>query len=88
MPPCPSTTSLAAGTGYKFARISALTGTSFADGLTEANEYYFRAQTTVSVQGRSIAEYLRGVMKAPVAHLDGMSVVLRGWSALTLARMS
>src|SRR3954447_15465216 len=36
---------------------------------TSANEYYFRAQTTSSVQGRSIAEYLRAVMKAPVVHL-------------------
>ena len=64
-----STASLAAGTGYKFVGIPALTGTSFVDDLTSANEYYFRAQTTSSVQGRSIAEYLRAVMKAPVVHL-------------------
>lgn len=64
-----STTSLAAGTGYKFVGIPALTGTAFVDDLTYANEYYFRAQTTSSVQGRSIAEYLRAVMKAPVVHL-------------------
>ena len=64
-----STASLAAGTGYKFVGIPALTGTSFVDDLTVANEYYFRAQTTSSVQGRSIAEYLRAVMKAPVVHL-------------------
>src|SRR3954468_11138194 len=64
-----STASLAAGTGYKFVGIPALTGTSFADDVTIANEYYFRAQTTNSVQGRSIAEYLRAVMKAPVVHL-------------------
>src|SRR5215217_729577 len=64
-----STASLAAGTGYKFVGIPALTGTSFVDDLTYANEYYFRAQTTSSVQGRSIAEYLRAILKAPVVHL-------------------
>ena len=64
-----STASLAAGTGYKFVGIPALTGTSFVDDLTFDNEFYFRAQTTSSVQGRSIAEYLRAVMKAPVVHL-------------------
>jgi branched-chain amino acid transport system substrate-binding protein len=64
-----STTSPAAGPGYKAARIPALTGTSFVDDLTVDNPYYFRAQTTSSVQGRSIAEYLRYVMKAPVVHL-------------------
>jgi ABC-type branched-subunit amino acid transport system substrate-binding protein len=64
-----STTSLAAGTGYKFVGIPALTGTAFVDDLTYANEYYFRAQTTSSVQGRSNAEYLRAVLKAPVVHL-------------------
>jgi branched-chain amino acid transport system substrate-binding protein len=64
-----STASLAAGTGYKFVGIPALTGTSFVDDLTFANEYYFRAQTTSSVQGRAIAEYLRAILKAPVVHL-------------------
>ena len=54
-----STTSLAAGPGYKSARIPALTGTSFVDDLTRGNEFYFRVQTTSSLQGRSIAEYLR-----------------------------
>jgi branched-chain amino acid transport system substrate-binding protein len=64
-----STASLAAGPGYKNARIPALTGTSFVDELTVENPYYFRAQTTSSVQGRSIAEYLRYVLKAPVVHV-------------------
>jgi ABC-type branched-subunit amino acid transport system substrate-binding protein len=64
-----STTSLAAGPGYKSARIPALTGTSFVDDLTRGNEFYFRAQTTSSLQGRSIAEYLRTVLKEPKVHL-------------------
>jgi len=64
-----STASLAAGPGYKSARIPALTGTSFVDDLTRGNEYYFRAQTTSSLQGRSIAEYLRAVLKEPKVHL-------------------
>ena len=64
-----STTSLAAGPGYKSARIPALTGTSFVNDLTRGNEFYFRAQTTSSLQGRSIAEYLRAVMKEPKVHL-------------------
>jgi ABC-type branched-subunit amino acid transport system substrate-binding protein len=64
-----STTSLAAGPGYKSARIPALTGTSFVDDLTRGNEFYFRAQTTSSLQGRSIAEYLRAVLKEPKVHL-------------------
>jgi branched-chain amino acid transport system substrate-binding protein len=64
-----STTSLAAAPGYKAARIPAVTGTSFVDELTTNNPYYFRAQTTSSLQGRSIAEYLRTLMKSPVVHL-------------------
>ena len=64
-----STNSLAAGPGYKSARIPALTGTSFVDDLTRGNEFYFRAQTTSSLQGRSIAEYLRVVLKEPQVHL-------------------
>ena len=64
-----STTSLAAGLGYKSVRIPALTGTSFVDDLTRGNEFYFRAQTTSSLQGRSIAEYLRAVLKEPKVHL-------------------
>ena len=64
-----STASLAAGPGYKSARIPALTGTSFVDDLTLGNEFYFRAQTTSSRQGRSIAEYLRAVLKEPKVHL-------------------
>jgi branched-chain amino acid transport system substrate-binding protein len=64
-----STASLAAGPGYKAARIPALTGTSFVDDLTRDNEFYFRAQTTSSLQGRSIAEYLRAVLKEPKVHL-------------------
>jgi ABC-type branched-subunit amino acid transport system substrate-binding protein len=60
-----STMSLAAGPGYKSARIPALTGTSFVDDLTRGNEFYFRVQTTSSLQGRSIAEYLRAVLKQP-----------------------
>src|SRR5689334_6423675 len=55
---------LAAGQGYKAARIPALTGTSVVDALTVDNPYYFRAQTPVSLQGRSIAEYLRHLFKA------------------------
>ena len=54
---------------YKSASIPALTGTSFVDDLTRGNEFYFRAQTTSSLQGRSIAEYLRAVMKEPKVHL-------------------
>ena len=46
-----STTSSAAGPGYKSARIPALTGTSSCDDLTRGNEFYFRAQTTSSLQG-------------------------------------
>ena len=38
-----STASLAAGPGYKSARIPALTGTSFVNDLTRGNEFYFRA---------------------------------------------
>lgn len=53
-----STASLAAGPGYRAAKIPALTGSSFVDELTKGNEWYFRAQTTASGQGRSIAEYL------------------------------
>src|SRR5258705_5015981 len=64
-----STTSLAAGPGYKSARIPALTGTSFVDDLTRGNEFYFRVQTTSSLQGRSIAEYLRAVLKEPKVRL-------------------
>jgi branched-chain amino acid transport system substrate-binding protein len=64
-----STASLAAGPGYQAARIPALTGTSFVDELTKDNPYYFRAQTTSSVQGRSIAEYLRHVLQTPAVHL-------------------
>ena len=64
-----STASLAAGPGYKSARIPALTGTSFVNDLTRGNEFYFRAQTTSSLQGRSIAEYLRAVLKEPKVHL-------------------
>ncbi|MBL0408248.1 ABC transporter substrate-binding protein [Microvirga aerilata] len=64
-----STASLAAGPGYKAARIPALTGTSFVDELTKDNPYYFRAQTTSSVQGRSIAEYLRHVLQTPAVHI-------------------
>ena len=64
-----STASLAAGPGYKSARIPALTGTSFVDDLTPGNEFYFRAQTTSSLQGRSIAEYLRAVLKEPKVQL-------------------
>jgi branched-chain amino acid transport system substrate-binding protein len=64
-----STSSLAAAPGYKAMRIPAVTGTSFVDELTTDNSYYFRAQTTSSLQGRSIAEYLRTVMRSPVVHL-------------------
>ena len=64
-----STVSLAAGPSYKSARITALTGTSFVDDLTRGNEFYFRAQTTSSLQGRSSAEYLRAVRKEPKVHL-------------------
>lgn len=64
-----STASLAASPGYRAAKMPALTGTSFVDDLTTDNEWYFRAQTTSSVQGRSIAEYLRVVMKAPKVRL-------------------
>ena len=64
-----STVSLAAGQGYKAARIPALTGASSADTITIDNPYYFRAQTPVSTQGRSSAEYLRHVFKTPVVLL-------------------
>jgi branched-chain amino acid transport system substrate-binding protein len=64
-----STVSLAAGQGYKAARIPALTGASSADAVTIDNPYYFRAQTPVSTQGRSSAEYLRHVFKTPVVLL-------------------
>ena len=64
-----STTSLAAGPGYKAAHIPALTGATHVDELTIDNPWYFRAQNTASTQGRSIAEYLRLVMGAPQVHL-------------------
>jgi branched-chain amino acid transport system substrate-binding protein len=64
-----STVSLAAGPDYKAAGIPALTGTSSVDALTVDNPYYFRAQTPVSVQGRSTAEYLRHVFKTPVVYV-------------------
>ena len=51
-----STASLAAGPGYKTIGIPALTGSSSADALTVDNPYYFRAQTPVSMQGRSATE--------------------------------
>jgi ABC-type branched-subunit amino acid transport system substrate-binding protein len=60
-----SSTSLAAGPAYKDARIPALTGGAAADDLTFGNEYYFRALSPVSAQGRSIAEHLRALMKEP-----------------------
>jgi Periplasmic binding protein len=60
-----SSTSLAAGPAYKDARIPALTGGAAADDLTSGNEYYFRALSPVSAQGRSIAEHLRALMKEP-----------------------
>jgi len=50
-----STTSLAAGPGYKSARIPALTGTSSVDDLTQGNDVYVPVQTPSSLQGRSIA---------------------------------
>jgi ABC-type branched-subunit amino acid transport system substrate-binding protein len=64
-----STVALAAGPDYQAARIPALTGTASVDALTVDNPYYFRAQTPVSVQGRSTADYLRHVFKAPVVAL-------------------
>ena len=64
-----STASLAAGPGYKTVGIPALTGSSSADALTVDNPYYFRAQTPVSMQGRSTAEYLRYVSKTRVVSL-------------------
>ena len=64
-----STVSLAAGQGYKAAGIPALTSASAADAVTVDNPYYFRAQTPVSMQGRSSAEYLSYVFKTPVVLL-------------------
>jgi branched-chain amino acid transport system substrate-binding protein len=64
-----SSTSLAAAPAYKDARIPALTGSAAADDLTSGNEYYFRALTPISTQARSIAEYLRAVMKEPKVRL-------------------
>src|SRR5829696_5718165 len=64
-----STVSLAAGPDYQAAAIPALTGTASVDALTADNPYYFRAQTPVSAQGRSTAEYLRHVFKSPVVYL-------------------
>ena len=61
-----SSVSMAAGQGYKAAGIPALTGASSADAVTIGNPYYFRAQTPVSMQGRSNAEYLSFVLKTPV----------------------
>ena len=64
-----SSTSLAAGPAYKDARIPALTGGAAADDLTAGNEYYFRALSPVSAQGRSIAEHLRALMREPTVRL-------------------
>ena len=64
-----STTSLAAGPGYKAAGIPALTGSTHVDELTTDNPWYFRAQNTSSMQGRSIAEYLNIIWEAPFVHL-------------------
>ena len=64
-----TTVALAAGPDYQAARIPALTGTASVDALTVDNPYYFRAQTPVSVQGRSTADYLRHVFKTPAVSL-------------------
>jgi branched-chain amino acid transport system substrate-binding protein len=64
-----STASLAAAPLYKAAHIPALTGTSFVDELTTGNPYYFRAQTTASVQGRSVADYLDVLESSPTIEL-------------------
>src|SRR3954470_11775520 len=64
-----TTVALAVGPGYQAARIPALTGTASVDALTVDNPYYFRAQTPVSVQGRSTADYLRHVFKTPAVSL-------------------
>jgi branched-chain amino acid transport system substrate-binding protein len=64
-----TTVALAAGPDYRAARIPALTGTASVDALTVDNPYYFRAQTPVSVQGRSTADYLRHVFKTPAVSL-------------------
>ena len=64
-----STASLAAGPLYRDARIPVLTGTSFVDELTTGNPWYFRAQTTASVQGRSIGDYLDVLMRSPSVEL-------------------
>ena len=69
---------LAAGPGYKSVRIPALTGTSFVDDLTRDNEFYFRAQTTSSLQGRSIAEYLRAVHEGAAGSSRPLAATVSG----------
>jgi ABC-type branched-subunit amino acid transport system substrate-binding protein len=64
-----STASVAAGPIYGASRLPAVTGTAFADAVTRDNPWYFRANTTNSVQGRSVAEYAVHILKAPVVDL-------------------
>jgi branched-chain amino acid transport system substrate-binding protein len=55
--------SIAAASGYKAARIPALTGQSVADELTIGNPWYFRLQTPNTATAEWLAYYIRNVMQ-------------------------
>jgi ABC-type branched-subunit amino acid transport system substrate-binding protein len=55
--------SLAAGDGYKAARIPALTSQSVADELTIGNPWYFRLQTPNTATAEWLAFYIRNVLQ-------------------------
>jgi ABC-type branched-subunit amino acid transport system substrate-binding protein len=55
--------SIAAGSGYKDARIPALTSQSAADELTIGNPWYFRLQTPNTATAEWLAYYIRNVLQ-------------------------
>ena len=55
--------SIAAASGYKAARIPALTGQSVADELTTGNPWYFRLQTPNTATAEWLAYYIRNVLQ-------------------------
>ena len=57
------TVSIAAASGYKAARIPALTSQSVADELTIGNPWYFRLQTPNTATAEWLAYYVRNVLQ-------------------------
>jgi branched-chain amino acid transport system substrate-binding protein len=55
--------SIAAGSGYKAARIPALTSQSVADELTIGNPWYFRLQTPNTATAQWLAYYIRNILQ-------------------------